>query len=89
VQYHAHKVFLLLFFIFIFGTLCGHLFYPVEPFHPIVDKKFRGPKDRAFIQHQMLRILREYTPKEYTVQKLDSVTTREFQKFVKNNQYLF
>lgn len=87
IQFQHHRTFLLLFSVFTLGVVIGHLFFPVEPFHPIVSQKlFVGPRDRSFIQHEMFKIIREYSPKEYSVQKFDRLDGKQFQKFVKNNQ---
>lgn len=87
IQYEHHKTFLLLFSVFILGSIIGRLFFAIEPYNPLFDKtEFQGPKDRKFIQKNMLAILRKYTNREYMVQKLDNVSPRDFQKYVRNNQ---
>jgi hypothetical protein len=58
-QYQQHKVFLNICIVFVLGIIYGSLFHSQEKkLNLAFLKGFNGSKDRKFIQHQVLNIIR-------------------------------
>jgi hypothetical protein len=58
-QYQQHKVFLNICFVFVLGIIFGSLFHSQEKkLNFAFLKGYNGSKDRKFIQHQVLNIMR-------------------------------